>query len=102
MAQYLDEITGTYVSAEEHFGYQTEHDIRNQASEYSFIAFLGLECDPEDLTEDAKEAYDAWYGESTELDYENGERYWLDVNDTKLFEKYAPRIWDEDGNPRVA
>ena len=54
------------------------------------------------LTEDASDALEELFDELTILDYNNGNRYWdQDVDEdatNALIEKYAPRIWWDNGD----
>jgi hypothetical protein len=98
MAQYLDEITGTYVSADEYFEYQADHSTGNQAGLSDLASYIDLERDYDDLAEDAQTAFVRLYEALTELDYENGERYWLPIEsgsaeELAILDKYLPRIF---------
>lgn len=57
------------------------------------------------LTEDAREAVDELYDELTVMDYTDCNRYWnedVDEGMTNiLIEKYAERIWNEDGTAKT-
>lgn len=71
--------------------------------EGEFSDYTTLDCDVDDLDEDARDAYLEWRDEMTvEV---GGETYWLHFTEEELFdlyEKYRDRIWNPDGTPRVA
>jgi hypothetical protein len=73
---------------------------------YDLCDLLDLSWDAMDnLTEDATDALEELFDELTIFDYNTGNRYWdLDVDDDEtnaLIEKYAPRLWHDDGTPRT-
>jgi hypothetical protein len=105
---WTDEEDGVYVvRAYERsaIGRQVEDDKFNGGStvEGSFYVYTTLECDPEDLTDEAQEAYDEWFEEMVvTVDGENRFLHFTEEELFDLYEKYRDRIWNPDGTPRVA
>jgi len=70
---------GTYVEAAEHFGYKAEHDARNQVDDATVdnLLFLDADFETEHDEECAGHMRATLLSMCAELDYENGNRYWL-------------------------
>lgn len=67
---------------------------------------LDIYCGYENLEEDAQYAIDELFDDLTIFDYSDCNRYWnadIDEDETNaLIEKYADRIWYDDGTLRMA
>lgn len=98
----INDGTGNFVTPEEYHGYKVEHTTRNQFSSFDFYGYLNLDYDDvDDLTDDAREALEALCDAFTELDYENGNRYYLNLSDDEVSEaldRFLPRLFDDSGN----
>lgn len=69
-----------------------------------FLAYLGIDPFAE-LAEDASDAIDELYDEMTIFDYSDCNRYWnaslTEEDEAAIIDRYADRIWDENGTPRT-
>ena len=67
---------------------------------------LDIYCGYENLEEDAQDAIEELFDDLTIFDYSDCNRYWnadIDEDETNaLIEKYADRIWHDDGTLRMA
>lgn len=91
--------TSTTIEREPIIGAQT-----GNIPDGDFLAYLGL--NPfEDLTEDASDAIDEIFAEMTIFDYSDCNRYWnaslTEEDEAAIIDRYADRIWDENGTPRT-
>ena len=80
------------------------HTTKDQVGEFDFCAFLDLApADYNRLLPSASEAFEDLYDEMTEID-ERGNHHWKELDDTRrdaLLDKYLPKVFDKDGEPRT-
>lgn len=87
---------GTYVSAAEHFGYKAEHTMHNQVLPIDIDALIfDRESFETDYDEECAEHMRDWVrAEMCELDYENGNWYWLPIEESD-YDEALERVFEK-------
>lgn len=79
-----------------------EHSYHNMHQWHETYAYFDITED-RDLEDDAQVALEEFVDATTEVDYGNGNRYYIDLSDdevTEIAKSLAHRIYDEMGNVR--
>lgn len=98
LADEADDNSGS-LPVEEHFGYKAEHTTENLVEDVDNLLFISTDFETE-YDERCAEHLRGWlYREMTELDYENGNRYWLPFDDVPEVEEALDKAFQDPDAP---